>query len=223
MRTLGLLLDLNTVIGALFLLSTILLMTFRQVQGFLRYFVWQSVLLTASALDLAAVRESGELAIVAAITLGAKVIVIPALLTRVLERELRAKREVELAVNTPTSLLVSVVLSIVAYVLVLPLLSLGRAAAVNLPVGLDALLLGIYTLAVRREAVPQMLAIMAVDNGAFFAGIAIANSPALIELAAGLEGVMVVIVVAILTRTIAARVGTTAVGDLATLKEGEAR
>ena len=220
----ALLVDINTMVGALFLLASILLMTFRQAEGFLRYFVWQSALLAASTVDLAVLRGAPNLAVVAAITLLAKVVLIPFLLRRVLGRELRAKREVELAVNVPTSLLVAIAISIASYVLVAPLASFAPAgAATNLAIGLDTLLLGMYTVAIRREAVPQMLGIMAVDNGVFFAGVAVANSPAVIELAAGLEGVMVVVVVTILTRTIAHRIGSTAVGEMTTLKEGASR
>ena len=220
----GALVPVNAFIGALFLLSTILLMAFRQVEGYMRYFIWQSVLLVLSTADLAVIRGSPNLFIVAVITLAAKVIMIPLLLRRVLHDELRTRREVELVINTQASLLVALLLSVMAYLLVIPVLPFAPSgAAVNLPVGLDVLLIGMYTLAIRREAVPQMLALMAIDNGVFYAGVSITDSPAIIELAAGLEGVMVVVVVTILARTIAQHIGSTAVGHMATLKEGESR
>lgn len=219
-----LLLPADEVSAALFLLTTFLMMTSRQVQGFLQYFVAQSVWLALSALALAGVYRSAELLVVAAITLVAKTVVIPGLLHRALAREMRSRREVELVISAPVSLLLAILLSLLSYFLAAPLLrGAPLAVTVNLPIGLDVLLLGVYTLAIRREAVPQMLALMAVDNGAFFAGIAVTTSSAIVELAAGLEGVMVVLVVAILTRAIAQHVGTTAVSELATLKEGGER
>ena len=74
-------------------------------------------------------------------------------------------------------------------------------------------------LAIRREALPQLMGLMVIDNGAFFAGIAITTSSALVEFAAALEGVMVVMIVALLTRTIAKFVGSTEVSALASLRE----
>lgn len=217
----NLLVDLDALVGGLFILSAFFLMAPRQAQGFLKHFVRQSFLLALSALLLGWLHGSVELLLVALITLLAKTLIIPGLLTRTLERELRSRREVELAVSVPASLLVAIVITVLAFVFVAPLLhGVGPTVDINLPIGFAVTLIGVYTLAVRREAVPQMLAVMAIDNGAFFAGIAIASSSAIVELAAGLEGVVVVLVVAILARTIAQHVGSTAVGDLTSLKEG---
>ncbi len=212
---------LNTVVAALFILVTFLLMVSRQIQSVLRAFVWQSLLLALSTLILAVLHGSLELVFVAAITVAAKAVVIPAVLTRTLRPELRARREIASAVNVPVSLLLMLGLSVFSYFLVAPLLTGGTpGASVNLPLGLAALLIAVYTLAIRREAVAQVLGLMAIDNGAFFAGVAITSSSAIVEMAAGLEGVMVVLVVAILTRTIAQRVGSTRVDTLQDLKEG---
>lgn len=211
----------NTVLGALFILLTFLLMVSRQIQSVLRAFVWQSLFLAFSTLDLALIHHSAQLALVALITIAAKAVVIPGVLGRTLGPELRARRELESAVNVPVSLLLMLGMSVFAYFLVAPLLTHSTPeATVNLPLGLAALLIGVYTLAIRREAVAQMLSIMSIDNGAFFAGVAITTSSAIVEVAAGLEGVMVVLVVAILTRTIAQHVGSTEVSSLADLKEG---
>lgn len=216
--------SLNTVVGALFILLTFLLMVSRQIQSVLRAFVGQSLLLVLSTLLLAILHHSAELAVVALITVAAKVIVIPGVLTRTLGQELRARREIESAVNVPVSLLLMLGLTVLAFFLAAPLLGPHTArAAVNLPLGLAALLIGVYTLAIRREAVAQVLSIMAIDNGAFFAGVAITTSSAIVEAAAGLEGVMVVLVVAILTRTIAQHLGSTEVGSLQQLGEGVPR
>ncbi len=214
--------DVNSLVGALFLLSAVVLMTARQAQAVLRLFVRQSVLLAVSAFVLGWLHHSAELMIVGVITIVAKAVVIPQLLTRTLGPDIRSRRELEFVVNTPVSLLIALGITVLSYFFVAPVLrGAEQDILVNLPVGLDVLLIGVYTLAVRREAVPQMLALMAIDNGAFYAGIAITTSSAIIELAAGLEGVMVVLVSAILTRTLAQHVGTTEVGALTHLKEGE--
>lgn len=214
--------NVNSVVGSLFLLSAVVLMTQRQAQSVLRLFVRQSILLAISAFILGWLHHSLELMIVGMITVVAKAVVIPQLLMRTLGPDIRARRELDFVVNTPVSLLIALALTVLSYFFVEPLLHGANATAVvNLPVGLDVLFIGVYTLTVRREAIPQMLALMAIDNGAFYAGIAITTSSAIVEVAAGLEGVMVVLVSAILARTLAHQVGTTEVSELTQLKEGE--
>lgn len=214
--------NVNSVVGALFLLSAVVLMTQRQTQAVLRWYIRQSILLALSAFILGWLHHSAELMIVGLITIVAKAVVIPQLLTSTLGPEIRSRRELDFIVNTPVSLLIAIALTVLSYFFVAPLLhGANETVLVNLPVGLDVLLIGVYTLTVRGEAVPQMLAMMAIDNGAFYAGIAITTSSAIVELAAGLEGVMVVLVAAILARTLAQRVGSTEVSEMTDLKEGE--
>ena len=111
---------------------------------------------------------------------------------------------------------------VLAYVVANPLL--GAVAVpfvqINLPLGIAAMFLGAFTIAVRREAVPQLLGLLAVENGVFFAGVAIVpNLPVIAELAAAVDVPVITLVVGMLTRRIHARLGTTAVGQLASLRE----
>ena len=213
------LMGINSLLAMVFILLAFMLMAARQIQAVLVVFVWQSIVLALSTFTLAVVYHSPELGLVGLITLGSKTVVIPAVLTRTLAPEMRRRREIETAVNLPISLLLMLALTALAYFLVAPYTALAPSAAINVPVGFAAVLIGVYTLAVRREAVAQVLALMAIDNGAFFAGIAITTSSAIAELAAGLEGIMVVVVVALLTRTIAQQLGSTDVRGLAELRE----
>jgi hydrogenase-4 component E len=80
--------------------------------------------------------------------------------------------------------------------------------------------LGVFTVVVRREAVPQLLGLLAVENGVFFAGVAIVpDLPVIAELAAAVDVPVVVLVVGMLTRRIYTQLGTTSVGRLAALRE----
>lgn len=212
--------SMNTLSGVLFLLTTFMMLTLRQVQAVLHAYIAQSLLLTTSTVLLAFGLRSPELAVVALITLVAKPLLVPWMIARLLGPNLRAKREVQAVLNVPTSLTIALGISIIAYLITRPLLpGTNGVIQVNLPIGLDVLLLGMVMLAIRREALPQLMGLMVIDNGAFFAGIAITTSSALVEFAAALEGVMVVVIVALLTRTIAKLVGSTEVSALASLKE----
>jgi hydrogenase-4 component E len=167
-------------------------------------------------------QQSIHLFAVAAITIATKTLLIPWLLRRTVREEVYGTREVERVLNIPSSLLIAAVLIVLAYVVANPLL--GAVAApfvrINLPLGIAAMFLGAFTIAVRREAVPQLLGLLAVENGVFFAGVAIVpNLPVIAELAAAVDVPVITLVVGILTRRIHTRLGTTAVGQLASLRE----
>ena len=175
--------------------------------------------------DAATIRAaSPELAIVAFITLVAKPLLVPALIVRLLAPALRAKREVQATINVPATLALALAISLLAYFLTRPLVAgVDPVVQVNVPIGLDVLLLGVVMLAIRREAVPQLMSLMVIDNGAFFAGIAIAHDlTMLVELAIATDGLIIVFIMAVLVRALAQHVGATAVGELATLREGAA-
>jgi hydrogenase-4 component E len=213
---------LNALTGALFLLTALGIVGTRQVLASLQLFILQSLLLTLSAVLLGIAQGSIHLFAVAAITIATKTLLIPWLLRRTVSVEVYRTREIERVLNIPSSLLIAAVLIVLAYVVANPLL--GAVAVpfvqVNLPLGIAAMFLGAFTIAVRREAVPQLLGLLAVENGAFFAGVAIVpNLPVIAELAAAVDVPVVALVVGMLTRRIHARLGTTAVGQLASLRE----
>ncbi|NIA05005.1 MAG: hypothetical protein GWP11_03435 [Proteobacteria bacterium] len=214
--------QLNALTGGLFLLSTFGIIAMRQILGCLKMFVLQSIFLAISALLLGYLHQSIHLFAVAAITLMVKPTLIPYLLQRTVGNEVTARREISQLINIPTSLLVAVGLTIVAYFVATPLLAAagGAVAGVNLPIGIACLLLGAYTVTVRREALPQIIGILTMENGAFFAGIAIApDLPLIAELSAAFDVLVIALVMGILTRKIHERMGSTTVSDLKTLKE----
>ncbi len=220
----SLLYGLNALAAALFLMTAFLFLASRQTAGSLSLFVRQALLLSASALLQAYALHSLDLLLVAVITVAAKVFLIPWMLRRSLGGTFQSRREVELAVSVPTSLVIAIGASLVAYFVSQPIASqMPSFVAVNLPVGLAGLLISVYALAVRREALPQFLSLLMLDNAAFFAGVAIASTSALWEIIAALEGIIVTIIVALLTRTISERIGTTQVGQLAGLREEGSR
>ncbi|GBD99242.1 hydrogenase-4 component E [bacterium BMS3Abin07] len=220
--TISSLTQLNALTGGLFLLSTFGIIAMRQILGCLKMFVLQSVFLAASALLLGYLHLSIHLFAVAAITLMVKPVLIPYLLRRTVGNEVTARREISQLINIPTSLLIAVGLTIISYFVAKPLLSgaVGTTTGVNLPIGMACLLLGAYTVTVRREALPQIIGILTMENGAFFAGISIApDLPLIAELSAAFDVLIIALVMGILTRKIHERIGSTTVSDLKTLKE----
>jgi hydrogenase-4 component E len=216
------LLSLDALTGALFLLTALGVVATRQVLASLQLFILQSLLLTLSAVLLGIAQDSIHLYAVAAITIATKTVLIPWLLRHTVSAEVYRTREIERVLNIPSSLLISAVLIVLAYVVANPLLGAAELpfARVNLPLGIAAMFLGTFTIVVRREAVPQLLGLLAVENGVFFAGVAIVpNLPVIAELAAAVDVPVVALVIGMLTRRIYARLGTTSVGELASLRD----
>jgi hydrogenase-4 component E len=220
--TLSTLIKLNDLAGGLFLLTAFGLVAMRQVLASLNLFILQSLLLAASAFFVGYQHGSVHLYTVAVITLVTKSLLIPWLLRRTIGEEIYARREILQVLNIPTSLLIAVGIAIFAFFLSSPLLSASGKPFVkfNLPIGIAGLFLGAYAVMVRREAVPQVIGILSMENGAFFSSVAISpDLPLIAELAAAFDVLIIAFVMGLLTRRIHQRVGTTAVGQMASLKE----
>ncbi|HTV47944.1 MAG TPA: hypothetical protein VMG59_05830 [Phycisphaerae bacterium] len=217
--------NLNALAAGLFLLTAFGIVATRQARGCLNLFIVQSLLLAASALLLGLRYNVPHLYGVALVNLISKPIIVPWLLRRTSPAEIYTRREIDQALNIPTALLIALALAILAYFLSVPVSSAVSAdfRGPNIPIGIAGLLLGAFTLTVRREAVPLLIGLLQMENGAFFTGISISrNLPLIIELAVATDGLIIVFIIGVLTRAVHKHVGTTAVGELASLKETSA-
>jgi len=213
---------LNALAAGLILLTAFGMVATRQVQGVLRFFIVQSAFLAGSALLIGIGRGSIHLLALGVITILTKVIAIPWVLKRTLPGDLYERREINQVINIPTSLLIALLLAIAAEFFVGPLLAVSPDPVihVNLPIGLAGILIGAYSLVARREAIPQLVGILAMENGAFFAGVAIApDLPLIAELAIAIDVILIAVVVGVLTRNIAETIGTSEVAALTELRE----
>ncbi len=222
--TTPLIVNLNALAGGLFIISAFGIVATRQIRASLNFFIIQSLLLASSAFLLGIEPFSLDLFAVGGINIITKVWFMPMLLKRMVKEEIYTRREVTQVFNIPTSLIFALILTILAYFISLPWIHTQKVLSiihVNVPVGLAGLFLGAYTLVARREAVPQLLGLLAMENGAFFAGVAIApDLPLIAELALAFDILMLTFVIGILTRTVNEHIGTTSVGTLSELKEG---
>ncbi len=215
--------NLNALAAGLFLLTSFGIVAMRQARGCLQLFIAQSLLLAASAALLGLRFDSGHLYGVALVNLITKPIIVPWLLRKLASAELYTRREIDQALNIPTVLAIALGLAIGAYFLGVPLARAVGPEYVgpNVPIGIAGLLLGALTLTVRREALPLLIGLLAMENGAFLAGISIAHDLSmLVELAIATDGLIIVFIVGVLVRAVEKQVGSTAVGELAKLREG---
>lgn len=213
---------LNALTAGLVLLTAFGMVTTRQVQGVIRFLVVQSLFVAASAFLIGFNRRSIDLFALGVILIASKVITIPWVLRRTLPGEVYERREINQAINIPASLLLALLLAIAAEFLVSHLVATTSDPVihVNLPIGLAGLLIGAYSLIARREAIPQLIGLLAMENGAFFAGIAIApDLPLIAELAIAIDVVLIAVVVGLLTRNITETIGTTEAATMSELRE----
>ncbi|CAM5214269.1 MULTISPECIES: hypothetical protein [Alcaligenaceae] len=214
---------LNGFIAALFVLFSLGVIVQRQMLSTLYLFMLHAVALTASAIVLGFALGSVHLFWVAAITFTTKVIAVPLVLRYSAGSEIYERREVDQVLTIPTSVLIAAVLALIAWIVAQPLVQAitdRPFAAMNLPTGLIAVFFGAFTVAVRREAVAQLMGILVMESGAFFASIAIVNELSIIaEVAAAVDVPIAALVIGLLIRSIHHVTGMTRVGLLAELKE----
>lgn len=214
--------NLNALVTGLFLLTAFGIVAMRQARACLHLFIAQSLLLAASAALLGLRFDSGHLYGVALVNLISKPIIVPWLLRKTAPAEIYTRREIDQVLNIPTALLIALALAVGAYFLGMPLASAvgPEFRGPNVPIGIAGLLLGAFTLTVRREALSLLIGLLAMENGAFLAGISIARDLGmLVELAIATDGLIIVFIVGVLVRAVQKQVGTTAVGELARLRE----
>jgi hydrogenase-4 component E len=216
-------LALNGFIAALFVLFSLGVIVQRQMLSTLYLFMLHAVTLTASAIVLGFALGSVHLFWVAAITFATKVIAVPLVLRYSAGSEIYERREVDQVLTIPTSVLIATALALVAWIVAQPLaqaITDRPFAAMNLPTGLIAVFFGAFTVAVRREAVAQLMGILVMESGAFFASIAIVNELSIIaEVAAAVDVPIAALVIGLLIRSIRHVTGMTRVGLLAELRE----
>jgi hydrogenase-4 component E len=214
---------LDGLIAALFVIFGLGVIVARQMLGALYLFMLHATALTAAAVVLAFALGSPHLGWVAAITFTTKVIAVPLVLRWAAGSEIYERREVDQVLTIPVSILLAAALALVAWVAANPLLQAVAArpfAAVHLPTGLMTMLFGAFTVAVRREGVAQLMGLLIMESGAFFASIAIVHDlPIIAEVAAAVDVPIAALVIGLLIRSIHRVTGTTRVGLLSALRE----
>ncbi len=210
-------------IAALFVVFGLGVIVQRQMLSTLHLFMLHALALTASAVVLGVALDSPHLFWVAFITFVTKVIAIPLVLRLAAGAEIYERREVDQVLTIPTTVIFAAALALVAWVATNPLVHVVSDrpfAVINLPTGLMAVLFGTLTVAVRREAVAQLMGILIMESGAFFASISIVNDLSIIaEVAAAVDVPIAALVIGLLIRSIRKVTGMTRVGLLMELKE----
>jgi hydrogenase-4 component E len=129
-----------------------------------------------------------ELLLVALILAALKGWLIPRLLWRAVS-DLGVSREVQPFVNVPTSVLVSGLLVLAAYLVSGPVVAQSHAPTrAALPLGLAVVFVGLFILVSRKQAITQIVGFLVLENGiALLAVLATYGVPFIIELGVTLD------------------------------------
>src|SRR5436309_2454091 len=158
--------------------------------------------------------------IAAALTIIIKVLVIPRILKKVIER-LNVTRELVMNVNVPTGLLICGGLAMLAFFITQPLIPLGfQLTQGSLGIALAIVLIGFFTMIARKKAVTQVIGFLVMENGLFLGATASAyGMPLIVELGVFFDVLVGMLIVGIYAHRLQDAFDSVDTSQLTTLKE----
>ena len=190
-------------LASLLLLTALLSVLVRRIDYAIVLLAAQGVLL-ASAAGVVALTSGEVHAYIATVaTLAVKGIGIPWLLFYAL-RNVRLKREVAIMVPPRLALPIAAALVLVAYDVTGRLGPLDEYSTHNvMPAAVAMLLVGLFTMLVRKKAISQVISLISMENGVYLAAVvAIRGLPLTVELGIALDLLMAVVVMGMVIREI---------------------
>jgi hydrogenase-4 component E len=180
--------QLVNLLAALLLLIAFAMLAQRRVLTLIKLFAWQGLTLAAATAIVAYATGQTHLYFSAGLTLALKVILIPWLLHRLIDR-LQVKWDIETLLNIPTTMLAGIGLAIFAFALAAPIAQMASTITRStLGIALASVLLSFLMMIVRRKAVPQVIGFLSMENGLFFAATsATYGMPLVVELGVALD------------------------------------
>src|SRR5216683_7847631 len=166
-------------------------------------FAVQSLLLAGIANTIAYFTGARHIYVAAGLTVILKAILLPVILRRLVTR-IGIRQEIEPLVNVPVSVLISGLLTLLAYVVAEPLQAHPAIGAASLghntlPVAIALFLIGFFMMINRRKALTQVLALLSLENGLFLAAISLTyGMPMIVELGVLFDLLVAVMVLGIL-------------------------
>ncbi|HYS14842.1 MAG TPA: formate hydrogenlyase, partial [Burkholderiaceae bacterium] len=143
--------------AAILLLLAFAMLSQRRVLSLVHLFTLQGAALVASTGVMAYATDQPHLYFSAALTLVLKVLLLPWLLHRLIQR-LAVRWDVEPLLNIPTTMLVGIVLVIFAFTLAAPISALSASVARStLGIALACVLLSFMMMITRAKAIPQVI------------------------------------------------------------------
>ncbi len=176
------------VLAAFLLLLAFAMLSQRRILTLIHLLAWQGAALAASTAIVAWSTGQTHLYYSAGLTVLLKVILIPWVLHRLIDR-LSVRWDIETLINIPTTMLIGIGLVIFAFALAAPISQMASTLTrATLGIALASVLLSFLMMIVRKKAVPQVIGFLAMENGLFFAATsATYGMPLVVELGVALD------------------------------------
>jgi hydrogenase-4 component E len=180
--------QLINLLACLLLLIAFAMVSQRRILRLIYLFALQGLVLSVNTAVVALATHQPHLYFSAGLTLGLKVVALPWLLHRLIDR-LNIRWDIETLLNIPTTMLVGIAVVIIAFNLALPISQLaGTITRSSLGIAMASVLLSFLMMITRRKAVPQVIGFLAMENGLFFAATsATYGMPMVVELGIALD------------------------------------
>ncbi|HEY0878742.1 MAG TPA: formate hydrogenlyase [Zeimonas sp.] len=190
--------QLVNLLGAVLLLLAFAMISQRRILSLINLFTLQGATLVVSTAAVGYVTQQPHLYVSAGLTFVLKVLLIPALLHRVIDR-LEVRWDIETLINIPTTMLIGIALVIFAFNLAAPIAQLSSTiAGGSLGIALACVLLSFLMMITRAKAVPQVIGFLSMENGLFFAATcATYGMPMVVELGIGLDVLIGVLILGV--------------------------
>ncbi|MHB1586854.1 MAG: hydrogenase [Acidiferrobacteraceae bacterium] len=195
------------------LLTTFVMLGSRWLMSYLYAFTFQSWLIAVLSAVVGYYGHYPELYFIAILTLVFRGLLLPYLLLRIIHR-LHVARELEAVLQPSSSLVIGAFLVVFALVVATHVSAslglLSTIAVLALTVMISMKLIGFLMLAIRHEAISQILGLLVLENGIFLGSqILVPGMPLLIELVILFDLLVVVASFGVLVRYLMLHVGTT--------------
>ena len=185
-------------LGALLLILAFGMIAQRRILSLIHLFTLQGATLVLATAVVGYVTHQPHPYISAALTFVLKVLAIPWLLHRLIER-LDIRWELETLINIPTTMLIGIIVVIFAFNLALPISQLSSTlASGTLGIALACVMLSFLMMITRAKAVPQVIGFLSMENGLVFAATSATHGmPMVVELGIALDVLIGVLILGV--------------------------
>ncbi|CAG2160867.1 formate hydrogenlyase [Cupriavidus numazuensis] len=207
-------------LGAVLLILAFAMIAQRRILSLIHLFTLQGMTLALATAVVGYVTAQPHLYLSSGLTLILKVLLIPYLLHRIIDR-LQIRWDVETLINIPTTMLIGILVVIFAFNLAMPITRLSlKLASGTLGIALACVLLSFLMMITRSKAVPQVIGFLAMENGLFFAATAATyGMPMVVELGIALDVLIGVLILGVFMFQIRAQFDSLDIRNLEQLKE----
>jgi hydrogenase-4 component E len=201
------------------LLSELLLLAAKLVHEQIRVYALQSLLAGLFALLVGIDRGQPDLIVLGALSVAIKAFVVPAAINRQVTFEV-AEHEMPLVIQVPMSLLIGVTLAALSYWSASAIAAPGALLpqpVLGMPIAL--VLIGFFFTITRQNLISQIVGLLSLENGVFFATVTLAPGlPFVVGFLILFDVLAAVLFYGVLARLIVARVAKTSVLDMSVLR-----